>query len=135
MEGKNYADLTIYFYGYTYYMKIEDKQRTLFTRQQKLRSNPTKAEQHFITLLDKANINYIFQKAFIAGKNYVIVDFYLPKPNRICIEIDGEYHNTEKQKRKDYCNTTYLTKTRGFKVIRYSNEEVLNMDCFSLENV
>jgi isoleucyl-tRNA synthetase len=45
-------------------------------------------------------------------------------PAMLVIEIDGEYHNEEEQKRFDESRTGYLN-SLGYEVIRFSNEEVL----------
>src|ERR1700752_2662790 len=68
----------------------------------------TKSELIFKDRLKKAGIRFIFQKGFIAKNYHCIVDFYLPKPYKICIEIDGGYHDTEQQKKKDYSKDLYL---------------------------
>jgi hypothetical protein len=49
-------------------------------------------------------IHYMFQKGFIQGKYYCIVDFYLPKPYNICIEIDGKYNLSDEFKGKMQAN-------------------------------
>lgn len=53
-----------------------------------------------------------------------IVDF-ISLQNRLIIEIDGGYHETEEQKYYDENRTTVL-KGIGFEVLRFTNEEVLN---------
>lgn len=105
-------------------ISIKDKQKTLFKRQSDLRSKPTESELIFKKRLEENNIKFIFQKCFIGQDYYCIVYFYLPKPFKVCIEIDGGYHNEPKQKAKDYYRTKYLTDKRGFKVIRIKNEDV-----------
>lgn len=109
-------------------MTFKEKQKLLFKYSQQLRKNPTEAELKFKSRLDSLGIKYIFQKCFIQGNNFCIVDFYLPKPYKICIEIDGEYHETVEQKRKDYYRDKYLTEERRFKVIRIKNSEVDTFD-------
>jgi leucyl-tRNA synthetase len=52
-----------------------------------------------------------------------IVDF-ISLQNKLIIEIDGGYHETEEQKKYDEERTRVL-KEIGFNVIRFSNEEVL----------
>ncbi|MEI6555678.1 MAG: endonuclease domain-containing protein [Paludibacter sp.] len=42
---------------------------------------------------------------------------------KLIIEIDGEIHNFQKEYDED---RTYLLEQRGFRVIRFKNEEVLN---------
>ncbi len=39
------------------------------------------------------------------------------------IEVDGSYHNSNEQQQNDQIRTDYL-QTRGFRVIRFENEEV-----------
>lgn len=105
-------------------IKFKDKQKTLFKRIDKLRKNITPAEKIFKTRLDNLRINYIFQKGFIVGNYYCIVDFYIPKPHKLCIEIDGEYHNDSIQVKRDKRKDNYLINERGFKVLRIKNKDV-----------
>lgn len=107
---------------------FKDKQKTLFKRQKELRLKPTASELIFKERLDELGISYIFQKAFIAGDYYCIVDFYLPKPYKIVFEIDGGYHDTKEQQIKDYYRDKYLQDKRGFKAIRIKNEDVTTVD-------
>jgi len=109
-------------------MKFKDKQKTLYRRQQNLRQNPTKAEKHIYNLLSSSDHKYVFQKGFISKGQYCIVDFYFPKPLKICLEIDGEYHLSEKQQRRDEDRTQYLEQIRGFKVVRLTNKQALKID-------
>ena len=55
--------------------------------------------------------------------NY-IMDFYCPAI-RLCIEIDGEVHETTEAKEYDKERTVFLNHY-GIKVIRFRNEEILN---------
>ena len=104
-----------------------DKQKTLFKRKKDLIERITPSEAIFKKRLEDAKIRFMFQKGFIQGKNYVIVDFYIPK-RKICIEIDGGYHNTESQIKRDRNKDFYLEKQRGFKVVRIKNEDVATFD-------
>lgn len=110
---------------------FKEKQKTLFERQKKLRDNPTPAEVIFMQRLLDYNIDFIFQKCFIAKDYYCIVDFYLPKPFKVVFEIDGDYHDSTEQKKKDYARDIYLRDVRGFSVIRIKNEDV---NVFPLES-
>lgn len=112
------------------YPTFKEKQKTLFKRQSDLRDKPTPAEQEFKRLLDQQGIKYIFQKAFLKDY-YCIVDFYLPKPYKICIEIDGSIHDTDEQMKKDYWRDKYL-QSRGFRVIRIRNENVFKPQIINL---
>ncbi len=112
-------------------MEFKDKQKTLFERKHSLVRRATDSELLFKKKLSILGIRFMFQKAFISGNGYYIVDFYLPKPYKICIEIDGGYHNSPEQKRKDYYKDKYL-KERGFSVVRIKNEDVENFDIMTM---
>ena len=107
---------------------FKEKQKTLFSRIKHLKENPTESELIFKSRLEKLGVKFIFQKSFIANDYYAIVDFYLPKPNKIVFEIDGEYHNDICQKYKDAHRTKYLSEIRGFRVIRIDNKDVNTFD-------
>ena len=102
---------------------MNTKQQRNATYRNELLSKPTDAELVFKARLDKVGIKYMFQKGFIKGDYHCIVDFYLPKPYKLCIEIDGGYHDTEKQKKRDLEKDNYL-RSRGFKVLHIRNEDV-----------
>ena len=51
-----------------------------------------------------------------------IMDFYCPSI-RLCIELDGEVHNTVEQQAKDADRTVFLNQNRIY-VLRLTNEEV-----------
>lgn len=90
-----------------------------------MKSKPTEAELVLMAELRKGKIKFVFQKGFISGDFYCIVDFYLPKPHKLVIEVDGGYHATPEQKRKDWARDKYLT-GRGLRVVRFTNQQVLN---------
>lgn len=105
---------------------FKDKQKTLGKRKQSLKNRPTLSEIFFRRKLDSLKIKYIFQKGFIAGDNYCIVDFYLPKPYKICVEINGGYHDSIDQTIKDAWRYKYLNE-RNFRVWVLTNEEANNI--------
>lgn len=105
--------------------EISDNQRKLNKYKIELKRKATPAERHFKVTLRRLGIKNIFQKGFISGR-ICIVDFYIPK-YKICVELDGGYHFTPEQQRRDYYRTEYLTKKRGLKVIRFTNEEAFNL--------
>lgn len=82
----------------------------------------TKAEDGFKNILMELGIPFQFQYPIFskAGK-YFIVDFLIPEDN-IVVEIDGHYH--KKQRGKDQFREDHL-RHLGYKVIRFTNEEVL----------
>ena len=112
-------------------MEYRNKQSLCSIRRNKLLKKPTVSELLFKRRLEDSNIKFIFQKGFIAGKNFCIADFYLPKPYKTVIEIDGSIHNTKKQQVRD-SNKDYYYNQRGFKVVRIKNEDVVNFDISTL---
>lgn len=97
---------------------------------EKLKARATEAELKFMDIAQKKGLKLEFQhKINIYDKNgrikqFFIVDFCDPI-YKICFEVDGEYHNTPEQKKKDYMRSRILAKA-GYKVYRITNEEVLS---------
>lgn len=116
-----------------YYKDQKTKQSNNAKNRNYLLNNPTESELILKNKLDKLRIKNMFQKGFWKGDFSCIVDFYLPKPYKIVIEVDGEYHTTEKQKYRDSFKDKYLTEERGFNVIRLSNEEAKNITLHDLK--
>jgi very-short-patch-repair endonuclease len=54
-----------------------------------------------------------------------VLDFYCHKI-KLAIEVDGEVHSDATQNEYDHERTTELRK-RGIEVIRFTNDEVLNL--------
>lgn len=90
------------------------------------RQSPTKAEKVFKHKLLKWGIKFRSQRPI--GK--YIVDFLI-FDRKLIIEIDGEYHNKKLQKKQDKMREKYL-KSMGFKIIRISNNKVLNTNCLGI---
>lgn len=84
----------------------------------------TEAEALFEQFLIKNNIPYKKQKGFLAKTNrrFYIVDFYIPKPVKLVIEIDGPYH--QNQLTYDQERDEYFRKIRKIDVLRIPNESV-----------
>jgi very-short-patch-repair endonuclease len=81
--------------------------------------NPTKAEAKFRELLTGLKVRFQSQYT-LSGKH--ILDFYL-FDSKIAVEIDGRYHNTAAQKKKDKLKEAEC-KRNGIHLIRYTNTEV-----------
>lgn len=85
-----------------------------------LRNNQTEAEKIIWAELRKKKLGFKFRRqALMFGW---IVDFYCPQ-KLLIIEIDGEYHN--KQKEEDIMRDNILNE-RGFKTIRFTNTQIIN---------
>ena len=83
--------------------------------------NNTKAEAILWECLRNKNLTYKFRRQHII--DIFIADFICIE-KKLIIEVDGGYHNTIEQKEADEMRTEILNEL-GFKVIRFSNEEVI----------
>lgn len=77
--------------------------------------------------LDSINANYIAQHLVICKDKPYLLDFYVTdsKRRRLDIEVDGGYHYTKIQMKKDSARAFDINKS-GIKVIRITNEEALS---------
>jgi len=92
-----------------------------FSKAQKLRKNLTKSEKLLWEKLSKNQFHgFKFRRQHPI--HIFIADFYCHKL-KLIIEIDGEYHENEKQKLLDEQRTELLEK-QGLKIIRFTNEEI-----------
>ena len=93
-----------------------------------MRNKPTEAEKMLWQVLSNKGIGgYKFRRQHIIGD--YITDFICLKRNLI-IEVDGSIHQLLENQVSDAERTKWLL-SEGYKVIRFTNEEVL----YSLENV
>jgi len=92
----------------------------------KMRNQPTEAEALLWNLLSGKKLDgYKFRRQHIIGN--FITDFICLKSNLI-IEIDGLIHQLPENKESDLERTKWLEE-EGYRVIRFTNEEVLsNLD-------
>ncbi|MGL2964884.1 DUF559 domain-containing protein [Flavobacterium sp. RSB2_4_14] len=89
------------------------------------KKNNTQVEAILWECLRNKNLNYKFRRQHII--DMFIVDFICLE-KKLIIEVDGGYHYTAEQKEADELRTQILNEI-GFKVIRFSNEEVIgNID-------
>jgi len=70
-------------------------------------------------------------RQFVIGD--YIVDF-LFRRSKVVVEIDGGYHFSEEQKLADNIRTEWLKKM-GYRVIRFTNEEVLFNEVDMINNL
>lgn len=85
------------------------------------RKNMTEAEGIFWSLVRRNMMGQRCLRQHVIGD--YIVDFLFCK-SKIIVEIDGGYHFTEKQQQDDAQRTKWL-ESQGYKVIRFTNEQVL----------
>jgi very-short-patch-repair endonuclease len=93
----------------------------LNSRAKELRKNMTPAERKFWHKYLRTFQFKVYRQRPI---DYFIVDFYCPSL-KLVIEVDGESHYTDEGKDYDRERTQRL-EGYGIKVIRFSNQEVLN---------
>lgn len=72
------------------------------------------------------------QKGFCSRKGHFIVDFYLPKRRKLCLEVDGGYHSNPTQTEYDRRRTEFLVCVRGFRVVRISSVDAMKIDASGL---
>jgi len=92
------------------------------------RKEPTKAEAILWEEVRDKKLGYKIRRQHYIGT--FIADF-VSLEKRLVIEIDGGYHTEAEQTELDEARTLELEQKHLFKVIRFTNEEVLN----NLENV
>lgn len=85
------------------------------------RNNATQAESILWELVRANQLGKPFKRQHIIGD--YIADF-ICIPSKLIVELDGGYHQLPEQKDSDEWRTEWLQK-HGYKVIRFTNEEVL----------
>jgi very-short-patch-repair endonuclease len=86
------------------------------------RKRMTEAESVFWSLVKGGSLGQRCLRQHIIGD--YIVDFLFRK-SKVVVEIDGGYHFTEEQQTEDAIRTDWL-EHQGYKVVRFSNEQVLS---------
>ena len=95
----------------------------------KLIENQTPSETLFLNFLRNKNIGFRFQKIiqYKPRNKFFVVDFYLKKFNTI-IEIDGMYHYSWDQVKKDEKRDSDIMSRTGASIIRIDNKLVESLD-------
>jgi carbamoylphosphate synthase large subunit/very-short-patch-repair endonuclease len=106
--------------SYTWQTASPSTWEELKERSKKLRDNPTEAEALLWKFLSSKQLGNKFRRQHVIGNN--IVDF-VNLDKKLVIEIDGKVHETQKE--YDEARTQELA-SLGFKVIRFTNSEVLS---------
>lgn len=107
---------------------IADKQ--LLMDQYRAERKTTKSELIFKTKLLQNNIKFEEQKSFVTDNEMYACDFFLPDYN-IVVELDGGYHDTEKQKTQDRKKNKFY-KRNGYVILRLKNEIADKISCDEL---
>ena len=85
------------------------------------RSNQTEAESTFWQIAKGNGFGQKCRRQYIIGE--YIVDFFF-RHSMLIVELDGGCHDTEEQHKKDKERQDWLEQ-QGYKVLRFSNEQVL----------
>ena len=99
--------------------------------QQELKKQTTQAERALWENLKTKQLGFKFRRQHIVDT--FIVDFICIS-KKLIIEIDGGYHNNPIQKEVDDLRTQILTEL-GFKVIRFTNEEIIGNIDETIKNI
>lgn len=102
----------------------KDKQSLKDKYRKELLEKLTLQEKMIMSFLKDLKIKFIPQSGISNGKSFYIRDFYIPKPYKICLEIDGGYHLNNKKYDDERDNFMYKNRIR---VLRISNENVNKM--------
>ncbi len=97
----------------------------------KNRANPTEAESLMWRYLNRKDTGLRWRRQHIIGD--YIADFVCLS-ERLIIEIDGGYHFEQEQEEEDAVRSHTL-EAMGYKVIRFSNEEVFEDIDYILERI
>ena len=87
----------------------------------KNRENATLAEQQLWLYLKRELLGAPFRRQHIIG---VFIADFVCLPAKLVIEVDGKYHSLPEQQISDEEITNWLNRN-GYRVLRFSNEEVL----------
>ena len=88
----------------------------------KNRNNPTEAESLLWDYLKADGVGVTFKRQHIIGD--YIADFVCIS-SKLIVELDGGYHQLPQQQINDSQRTEWL-ESRGYKVLRFTNEELFN---------
>ncbi|GIV44803.1 MAG: hypothetical protein KatS3mg035_1926 [Bacteroidia bacterium] len=102
-----------------YYTTDSQMWNLLIEKAKEMRSKPTPAEDALWQQLRAKNIDAKFRRQHIIGR--FIVDFVC-LDKLLVVEVDGDIHDYQKE---EDAKRTAVLEEKGFKVIRFRNEEVL----------
>ena len=87
-----------------------------------MRKEPTEAEAALWELLRGKSLDAKFRRQHVIG-DYIVDFVCLDK--QLVVEVDGGYHSDPQQKERDRRRTDFL-QSKGFSVLRFTNEEVIS---------
>ena len=96
-----------------------------------MKAYPTDAERMLWMFLQQNKLGKPFRRQYIIADN--IVDFAC-LPASLIVEIDGGYHDEIRQQYHDQLRTHQIEQL-GFRVVRFTNEEVFTRLDYVLETI
>lgn len=93
---------------------------------QDLMSKTSNAEKAAIRNCKLLGYKVVRQQPILTGRKMYFADIYLPDLKTI-VEIDGDYHYTSNQKRKDSNRSAGIWRM-GYHVVRLSNHDARNIN-------
>lgn len=93
---------------------------------QDLMSKTSNAEKAAIRNCELLGYKVVRQQPITTGRKLYFADIYLPEL-KVIMEIDGGYHYTNKQKRKDGNRSAGIWRM-GYHVVRLSNHDARNIN-------
>lgn len=91
-----------------------------------LMSKTSNAEKAAIRNCELLGYKAVRQQPIATGRKLYFADIYLPEL-KVIMEIDGGYHYTNKQKRKDSNRSAGIWRM-GYHVVRLSNHDARNIN-------
>ena len=101
------------------YMTGGNNSHLLIERAQEMRANPTQSEAALWSALKGKKLDVKFRQQHLIG-DYIVDFVCLSK--QLIIEVDGKIHETQVEEDK---KRTETLENEGYKVVRFTNEEVL----------
>ena len=93
---------------------------------QDLMSKTSNAEKAAIRNCELLGYKVVRQQPIMTGRKLYFADIYLPEL-KIIVEVDGGYHFTSPQKRKDNNRSSGIWRM-GYHVVRLSNHDARNIN-------
>lgn len=95
-------------------------------RRKDLFNSRSEAEKTAARLIGQLGYKTVAQAIFETSRRTIFADLYIPSLDAV-VEIDGGYHNSEEQRRKDRNRTMLLRRTGVSHVIRLTNRDARNV--------
>ena len=82
--------------------EIGNQMKRANEEKEKQRKEITEEERKCMRIMDMMKIRYMFKKCFLWKDDFIIVDFYIPKPYKTCICLQKDEVRNERLRIKGY---------------------------------